>query len=145
MDLGRSFGDRVRAFARPWELASFFWVPLVALTFAFWHELRARDALQDFAIFRVAARTVFHGASPYVPADPHALAGFDKFVYPPAAAILFAPFAFVPIELGRVLMLFAGLASIFGALRLLGVEDWRCYGVAAMSAPVVNSLALGAL
>jgi alpha-1,2-mannosyltransferase len=28
---------------------------------------------------------------------------------------------------------------------LLDVRDWRCYGVAAMSAPVVNSFALGAL
>ena len=31
------------------------------------------------------------------------------------------------------------------ALRLLRVEDWRCYSVAIVSAPAINSLALGAL
>jgi alpha-1,2-mannosyltransferase len=31
------------------------------------------------------------------------------------------------------------------ALRLLGVSDWRCYGLVIMSAPAVNSLALGAV
>jgi alpha-1,2-mannosyltransferase len=139
------FGDRVRAFARPWELASFLWVPSLLLAYAFWHELRARDALQDFSIFRTAAHDVLHGRSPYVPATEHALAGFDKFVYPPAAALLFGPFAVVPSELARVLMLVAGIASIVLALRLLGVADWRCYGVAAMWAPAINSLALGAL
>jgi alpha-1,2-mannosyltransferase len=145
MARGSAFGDRLRAFARPWELASFFWVPTIVMTFAFWHELRASDALQDFAIFRTAARHVLHGTSPYVAANAHALAGFDKFVYPPASAVFFAPLAIVPAELGRVLILVAALACILVALHLLGVEDWRCYGVAAMSPPAVNSLALGAL
>lgn len=139
------FGDRIRAFARPWELASFLWVPAIALAYASEHELRARDALQNFAIFRTAAKTVLHGGSPYVAANAQALAGFDKFVYPPVTAFLFAPFAVVPLEAARVLMLAAGLAAVLGALYLLEVEDWRCYGVAVMTAPVVNSLALGAL
>jgi hypothetical protein len=42
-------------------------------------------------------------------------------------------------------MAIAGLAALLGALRLLRVEDWRCYGVAVMSAPAINTLALGAL
>ena len=145
MARGERFGDRVRAFARPWELASFLWVPLVLIAFAFWHELHARDALQDFGIFRRAARLVMDGTSPYAAPNAHALAGFDKFVYPPAAAVLFAPLAEIPVGAARVVMLAGGLLCVLGALRLLGVADWRCYGVASMSAPVVNSLALGAL
>ena len=42
-------------------------------------------------------------------------------------------------------MFVAGLAAVLGALRLLGVEDWRCYGLAVVSAPAINALALGAL
>src|SRR5229473_691754 len=56
-----------------------------------------------------------------------------------------ACFIGLPGEVGRVLMLVIGLACILAALRLLDVRDWRCYGVAAMSAPVVNTLALGAV
>jgi hypothetical protein len=137
--------DRLRAFAQPWELASFIWVPAIVVAYAFWQSLRARTPLDDFGIFRSAAKVVLHGNSPYVAADPQALAHFDKFVYPPSAALLFAPFAALPIKLGSVLMLVLGLACILAALRLLDVRDWRCYGVAAMSAPAINSLALGAV
>ncbi|HEY2355315.1 MAG TPA: glycosyltransferase family 87 protein [Gaiellaceae bacterium] len=121
------------------------WVPALALGFAFWFELRARDTLQDFGIFRTAALAVAHGRSPYVAATPAALAHFDKFVYPPVSAFLFVPIAELPPEMGRVLVFVGGLIAIVGALRLLNVDDWRCYGVALVSTPAMNSLALGAL
>lgn len=139
------FGDRLRSFAKPWELVSFIWVPGIVLGFACWYEIRARKALQDFGIFRTAALAVVHGRSPYVTPSAAAFAHFDKFVYPPVAALLFAPFAALPSEVARVLMFFAGLAAIVAALRVLRVEDWRCYGLAAASAPAINTLALGAL
>ena len=140
-----SFGDRLRALGRPWEVAAFLWVPAIGLGFACWYELRARDTLQDFGIFRTAALAVVHGHSPYVAATPAALAHFDKFVYPPVTALVFVPIAELPSEVGRVLVLVGGLVAIVGALRLLHVEDWRCYGVALASAPAINSVALGAL
>jgi len=139
------FGDRLRALGQPWEIAAFLWVPAIGLGFAFWYELRARDALQDFGIFRAAALAVVHGRSPYVAATPAALAHFDKFVYPPASALLFAPVAELPSGVGRGLVFAGGLVAIVAALRLLHVEDWRCYGVALVSTPAINSLALGAL
>jgi alpha-1,2-mannosyltransferase len=139
------FADRLRSFAQPWELGSFIWLPAIVLAYAFWQSLKARTPLDDFGIFRTAANVVLRGDSPYVAANPHALAHFDKFVYPPATALLFAPFTAIPLKLGSVLMLLLGLLAIFAALRLLDVRDWRCYGVAAMSAPVINSLALGAV
>jgi alpha-1,2-mannosyltransferase len=138
-------GDRLRALGQPWEIMAFLWVPVIVLGFAFWFELRARDTLQDFGIFRKAALAVMHGRSPYVAATPAALAHFDKFVYPPVTALLLAPVAALPSEVGRVLVFAGGLVAIVAALRLLDVEDWRCYGVALLSTPAINSLALGAL
>ena len=140
-----AFGDRLRSFARPWEIASFVWLPAIGIGYAFWYELRARDTLQDFAIFRTAALAVLHGRSPYVVPSEAAFAHFDKFVYPPVAALLFSPFAALPSGPARVLIFLGGLAAILGALRVLQVEDWRCYSVAVVSAPAINSLALGAL
>ena len=140
-----SLGDRLRALGQPWEVAEFLWVPAIGLGFAFWYELRVRDTLQDYGIFRAAALAVVHGRSPYVAATPAALAHFDKFVYPPVTALLFAPVAELPSEVGRVLIFAGGLVAIVCALRLLHVEDWRCYGVALVSTPAINSLALGAL
>jgi len=140
-----AFGDRVRAFARPWEFACFICVPAIAIAFACWEELHAPLALEDFGIFRTAALAVIHGHSPYVAPDPSAYLHFNRFVYPPVAALLFAPFAAVPSGPSAVLMFAAGVVAIFGALRVLRVRDWRCYGVALVSAPAINSVALGAL
>jgi alpha-1,2-mannosyltransferase len=140
-----AFGDRLRSFAQPWEMAAFVWVPGIVIGFACWFEIRAHDALQDFGIFRTAALAVVHGRSPYVTPSAAAFAHFDKFVYPPIAALVFAPFAALPPGAARVLMFVVGLAAILGALRILGVEDWRCYSVAIVSAPAINTLALGAL
>jgi len=140
-----AFGDRVRSFARPWELAVFLWLPGLVIAWACVYELRAREALEDFGVFRKAALAVVHGRSPYVHPTATGLAHFDKFVYPPVAALLVAPLAALPSEAGRVVMFVAGLAAVLGALRVLRVEDWRCYSVAIVSAPAINSLALGAL
>jgi glycosyl transferase family 87 len=139
------FPDKLREFARPWELAAFVWVPAIGLGYAFWYELRASSRLQDFGIFRVAARAVLDGRSPYPAATAQGVSHFDKFVYPPATAFLFAPLAELPLAVAQVLMLVLGVVCVFIALRLLGVRDWRCYGVAAISSPAVNSLALGAV
>lgn len=138
-------GNRLRSFAKPWELVCFVWIPAIALAFASWVEVHSREQLQDFGIFRAAALDVVHGRSPYVHPSVAALSHFDKFVYPPVAALVFAPFAAVPDGVARVLMALAGFAALLGALRLLRVEDWRCYGVVVVSAPAINSLALGAL
>ena len=139
------FGDWLRASARPWEVVSFLWIPGLALVYACWFMLRSPEALQDFAIFRRAAVQVLHGHSPYVAPTAAAVGHFDKFVYPPVAALVFAPYTAFPSEVARALMFFAGLAAIVGALRLLQVKDWRCYSLALVSAPAFNSLGVGAL
>lgn len=138
-------GNRIRSFAQPWELVSFVWVPVLVLAYACWYELHAREPLQDLDVFRTAALAVVHGNSPYPTPNAAAIAEFNRFVYPPVAALLFAPFAALPSGAAGVLMFIAGLAAVVGGLRVLGVEDWRCYGVAVISAPTVNSIALGAV
>jgi uncharacterized membrane protein YebE (DUF533 family) len=136
--------DRLRGFAQPWELACFVWIPMLFVGFTAWYELHNKATVGDFPIFRAASKAVLQGHSPYVAPDPHALANFDTFVYPPATAFLFSPLAVVPYELAKVLIVALSLGSVLAALRLLDVRDWRCYGVAVVSAPVINSVALGA-
>jgi alpha-1,2-mannosyltransferase len=136
--------DRLRSVAQPWEVACFAFVPALVVGFTAWYELRDGKTLGDLPIFRAASQAVLHGRSPFAAASPRALAGFDTFVYPPAAAYLFSPLAVVPYTASKVLMVVLGVASVLVALKLLGVTDWRCYGVAAASAPVVDSIGVGA-
>src|SRR5207302_11013868 len=138
-------GDRLRSHARPWEIICFAWVPTVVLGFGLWYALRPKGTLGDFPIFRAASKPVLHGQSPYVAPDPGALANFDKFVYPPVAAFLLSPLAVIPLGLAKILLFALAVVTALVALRLLGVRDWRCYGVAGISAPLVNSLAIAAI
>jgi hypothetical protein len=118
----RAVGDRLaarmRAMGQPWELAVFFWIPALVFAVVLAADMRFRSSLGDWEIFRHASRTVLHGSS---------------------------PFAVLPDEAGRALVFLLTLACVPLALRLLGVRDWRCFGLALLTAPVLDSVSLGAL
>jgi alpha-1,2-mannosyltransferase len=144
-DPGDPNGSWINRVGRPWEVALFAWLPLIALGIVFAGELLWARSLGDFAIFRHASNAVIQGDSPYLGVTAHSLAQNDKFVYPPVTALLFAPFAVLPLAVGQLVMLVSTVLAIVLALRLLDVSDWRCYGVAIASAPVLGGVALGAL
>jgi hypothetical protein len=142
---GERFSARVRDLGQPWELALFLWLPFVLFAIVAAADMRYRSSLGDWEIFREAARSVLHGRSPYTAVTPAALAHNDQFVYPPITALLVAPLAVLPDVAGRALVLLLTLACVALALRLLRVRDWRCYGIALLAAPVLNTVTLGAL
>jgi glycosyl transferase family 87 len=82
-----------------------------------------------------AARRLVDGSSPYRPGD---LARGFVFASPPIAGFLFAPFTLVSQTAAEVLLALVMLGVTFLALRLVGVTDWRGYGAAALSAPLVG-------
>jgi alpha-1,2-mannosyltransferase len=143
--VGDRLAARMRAMGQPWELAVFLWLPTLAFAVVLTADVHFRSSLGDWEIFRHASHSALHGRSPYSVPDPSALAHNDRFVYPPITALLIAPFAALPDEAGRVLVLLLTLACVPLALRLLGVRDWRCFGLALLTAPVVNTVSLGAL
>ncbi len=145
MRRSKRLDDRLRALGSPLELALFGALPLLTVVYAAYWVASAQVVERDFVIFRNAGDAVLHRRSPYPPVDATVLAHFDKFVYPPISALLFAPVAALPLAIGQALMFAGGVASIVLALRLLGVSDWRCYGVAVASTASMNSLLLGAI
>jgi hypothetical protein len=103
----------------------------------------------DFATFWQSGRDVLHGHSPY-PAlhtlPRHAApTSFAPFVYPPLAAVAMIPLSVLPYNIAVFLFIVVDLAAVALALRLLGVDDWRCYGAAYASAPVYAATGLGAI
>lgn len=106
-----------------------------------------RHHQSDFATFWASGRDVLHGRSPYpalasLPrhADPQT---FAPFVYPPVAAISMVPLSLLPLGSAGLVFLLLDLAALGLALRLLGVADWRCYGLAYGSAPLFAGAGLG--
>jgi hypothetical protein len=98
----------------------------------------------DFKPLWEGARHVLSGASPY-PAHISALRNEQQFVYPPIAALVAAPVAFLPFAAAATVyaLVLAGLTAL--TLRILGVTDWRCYGLALLWLPVIEAIALGTI
>ena len=63
--------------------------------------------------------------------------------YPPLAIALTLPVSALPYEAAVVVWLIALLVGVVGALVLCGVRDWRCFGLALASPPVIAGLAYG--
>lgn len=103
----------------------------------------------DFHTFWTAGGRVLDGQSPYprpaVVAHAHPAAGdYEYFVYPPPFALAIVPLSALPFGVAAVLYTVGLLAALAGALAILDVRDWRCYGAAFAAVPVLSALRLGA-
>jgi hypothetical protein len=78
-----------------------------------------------------AAQRLLHGSSPYAPSPYRALN------YPAPAALLFVPFALIPHAVADWIFTALVLAAVPASLWLLGVRDWRIYGIVFLWQPVI--------
>jgi alpha-1,2-mannosyltransferase len=128
------------------SVAVFIEAPLISVAFYIWFIAVSRGwVMQDFMAVRTAAQHVLHGASPYPPPDAAIIAGATRLVYPPLIAYLFVPFAVLPYSIAAALYLCLLVGSIPASLFVLGVRDWRCYGLPLVWFPAVSSFGVGAI
>jgi hypothetical protein len=99
----------------------------------------------DYRPLWEASRHVLQGASPYPPPHAWALHNEQQFVYPPIAALLAAPLAAFPFGVAAALLAGLELVATGLTLRVLGVRDWRCYGIALLWYPVLQNLLIGSI
>ena len=113
----------------------------VGLTFA---NARGSGIVTDFEnAFYPAAEAVLDGSSPYPDAADPRLADGTEYVYPPLTALATTPFTAIPIGMaGFVVMAFLVIA-VLATLWILGIRDWRCYGLAFLWPPVIASIQTG--
>jgi alpha-1,2-mannosyltransferase len=120
-------------------------LPVLALGVLFASTVQDDAVAFDFRPFYRAAGAVLHGVSPYPsPSDP-LTAESGAYVYPPPAAVLALPLRVLPEEAaGLVMMALLAIAAL-GTLFILGVRDWRCYGVLLLWPPVLSAIQTGNL
>ena len=86
---------------------------------------------------------IWQGSSPYpAPVESEVNVG-NPALYPPLLMFLVIPLSLLSWSLALTIWTLVGLASVLGALYLLGVRDLRCYGVALLCGPTVAGLAWG--
>ena len=139
-----SGGGLGRAFGRVATVAVFGILPIALMAYGFYATLRLSTANSywDFHPFWNAGRDVLHGRSPYPPPSAAVLAHEKSFVYPAPAALLMAPFALLPFTIAATLFALLLTAAVPAALYVVGVRDWRCYGIALLSEPVLIGVTL---
>jgi hypothetical protein len=89
--------------------------------------------LFDLHVLWKAGHDIVTGHSPY------------PFVYPAPAAWFMVPFGLLPWKAAVVAFSLFVIGALFLTLRVLGVRDWRCYGVALASLPGLSSVTIGTL
>jgi hypothetical protein len=97
----------------------------------------------DFHIFWHAGRQVLNGVTPYPAITAEALRNQNQFVYPAPAAVAMVPLSLLPLSVAATIFIGLNVAAVFGALRLVGVRDWRCYALAFCSLATLQSVVMG--
>lgn len=100
---------------------------------------------EDFrSQFWLAGWRTLHGISPY-PTLHASVGGVAVFPYPAPTAIFFIPFALLPRGISSDLFTALCLSAPLLSLWVLGVRDWRLYGLVMLLAPVVSGWQTGNL
>ena len=95
-------------------------------------------AVDFHSAFWPAGVRVLHGLTPYAaPTSFPATHGY-AFVYPAPGALFFAAFGWIPHGIADALFTAICIAAAGGTLAVLGVRDWRVYGVTLLWPPVLS-------
>src|SRR6185437_10133052 len=87
---------------------------LIALSVAYVFGIRWNHGMADFAVNYRAGQRILHGETLYRTADGHYM-----FKYFPSAALIYAPFTALPIELAMVCWFLLSLAAFIAIFRII--------------------------
>lgn len=110
---------------------------------------RGLHQFRDFHVFWQAGHAYVTSGHVYpslaAAAHPPAALDGNLFVYPAPSAALFAPLGLLPYPVAAAIFCLVSIAALWGALRLLDVTDWRCYGAVALWPATPASVLVGTL
>ena len=115
-------------------------LPAVALVTLFAVSIYDGSDAIDFRQFYRGAEDILNGENPYPsPGDPLTASG-RPYVYPPLPAIAAIPFTAVSLSIAEILVMSAQVLVLLAIPLVLGVRDWRCYGVVFLWPPVISAI-----
>jgi hypothetical protein len=100
-----------------------------------------RDAVaMDFRQFYSAAELILRGDSPYLGSDEALTAWGGPYPYPPLPALVAAPLTALPLQAAGLLVMACLVLVALAIPFVLGVRDWRCYGLVLLWPPVISAI-----
>lgn len=147
--------DLGRVLQRALAVLLFGLLPLVLVYLIFSWTYDSHTFLSDFhGDLYSAGRAILAGHDPYrlafishqaaiAESGGHPSTSFAVPVYPAPDLVASLPLALLPYKVAGIVFTLLGAAALGLGLWLLGVRDWRCYGAALLSWPVLHTLRLG--
>jgi len=130
-----------------------FWVllcgvlPLVALYYAIGPVALGDRQAADFHFNYYYAAEAIRAGENFYPTGGFVVRGTDDliidYVYPPLVGIATVPWTLMPVGLAESLFQVLLVAAFLVTLAVLGVRDWRCYGLAFLWPPVTDAVSTG--
>jgi hypothetical protein len=122
-------------------------LPLVAVWYSVGDVVLGDAQAADFRFaYYPAAEAVVDGGHLY-PEEGLVERGADglivDYVYPPLTAMLATPLAMLSVSGAEALFVLVLLLVSMATLAVLGVRDWRCYGLALLWLPVTDGISTG--
>jgi alpha-1,2-mannosyltransferase len=118
-------------------------LPAIVVVLVFVSAVEDDAVAFDFRVFYAAAEAVLDGESPYQDLDDEDAAVARGYVYPPITAIAVIPFTLLPVELAGLLVMALLVGAALAIPYVLGVRDWRCYGLLLLWPPVISAVQTG--
>ena len=118
-------------------------LPAVALWAIFANVVRGGDVTDFENTLYGAGQAVVDGESPYPALDDPALVSGKGYVYPPLTALVTVPLTSMSVEAAGFVVMALLVAGFAATLLVLGVRDWRCYGLAFLWPPVLSAVQTG--
>ena len=120
-------------------------LPAITVITLFVAAIQDDAVAMDFRQFYAAAEAILRGDSPYERAAEPLTAWGGPYPYPPLPALMAVPLTPLSLHAAGFLVM-ASLVLVALAIPLvLGVRDWRCYGLVLLWPPVISAIQTGNL
>ncbi len=117
-------------------------LPAVVVVTLFAEAIASGPIAMDFRQFYRAAEAILAGQSPYLETgEPLPWGG--PYPYPPLPALTAIPLTLLSLDAAGLVVMASLVGAALGTLWLVGVRDWRCYGVALLWPPVLSAIQTG--
>src|SRR5262249_29099360 len=129
--------------ARVVPVAFFGVLPIAVMTLLFVGAVQDSAVATDLKQFYGASLAILHGHSPYGPAELPYSAWGGPVPDPPLPALTAIPLTAFGLETAGLLVMACLVLVALAIPWVLGVRDWRCYGLMLLWPPVISAIQTG--
>ena len=118
-------------------------LPALTVVVLFAAAIQSDEVATDFSQFYGAAEAVLRGDNPYGASGESLTAWGGPYPYPPLPALTAVPLTALALEAAGLLVMAVLVLVALAVPAVLGVRDWRCYGLLLLWPPVISAIQTG--